>query len=196
MSPCDSNKKNPGWERSHEVLLCLYSNPNPPMQSKIHLCQKISYGNQRPSSFYCCCPKWRYICGHCWAQNYSPWPEVTYIVPEDLIHSRGRFNMFTLYLSVWWQWLPRIALALGDCWEANLSFILVIFSLAEKQWREMFCWSCAAHHFSQAFFIYGAHWVSGNLLLWIGTERSLYNLESGRKVFFLELKHSLKSKRC
>lgn len=40
MSPCDSNKKSPGWERRHETLLRLHSNPNPPMQSKIHPCQK------------------------------------------------------------------------------------------------------------------------------------------------------------
>lgn len=170
MSPCDSNKKSPGWERSHEVLLCLYSNPNRPMQSKINLCQKISYGNQRPLSFYCHCPKWRYICEHCWAQNYGPWPEVTYAVPEDLIHYRGMFNMLMLYLNCWW--LPKIALALRDCWEAILS-ILAKFSLAEKHWRRTFCWFCSAAHFSQAFFIYWAHWVSGNLLLWIGTKKSL-----------------------
>lgn len=107
MSPCDSNKKNPGWERSHEVLLCLYSNPNPSVQSKIHLCQEISYGNQRPSSFSCCCPKWRYICEHCRAQNYGPWPEVTCAVPEDLIHYRGKFNMFMLYLNVWLTMAPK-----------------------------------------------------------------------------------------
>lgn len=107
MSPCDSYKKNPCWKRSSEVLLCLYSNLNPPMQNKIHLYQKISCGNQRPFCFYCCCPKWRHICEHCWAQNYGPWPEVTYVVPEDLIHYRDRFNIFMLYLNVWLMMVPK-----------------------------------------------------------------------------------------
>lgn len=106
-SPCDSNKKNPAWERSHEVLLYLYSNPNPPMQSTIQLCQKISYGNQRPLSFYCSCPKWKYRCEHSWAQNYGPWPEVTYAVPKDLIRYRGRFNMFMFHLTVWLTMAPK-----------------------------------------------------------------------------------------
>lgn len=187
MSPCDSNKKNPCWKRSSEILLCLYSNLNPPMQSKIHLCQKISCGNQRPFSFYCCCPKWRYRYGHCWAQNYSPWPEVTYAVPEDLTHYKDSFNTFMLYLNVRLMMAPKDRTGTQG-WLGRKSLLYFCqISLAEKQWRRMLCWFCAAHHCSQAFFISRAHCLSVNLLSWTGTKRYLYCLELERKVSFSEL---------
>lgn len=102
------------------------------------------------------------------------------------IAETGLTHLCFTWMYGWW-WLPRIVPAHRDCWEENLSFIFAKFPLAEKQWRGMLCWSCAAHHCSQAFFIYRAHCLSLNLLLWTGTKRYLNSLESERKVSFSEL---------
>lgn len=151
------------------------------MQNKIHLCQKISCGNQTPFCFYCCCPKWKYV-------NTA---ELRIMVHDHKWHMQCQTLFVTetglTYLCfTWmygWRWLPRSALACRDGWEENLSFIFAKFPLAQEQWRTMLCWFCAADHCSQVFFIYGAHCLSVNLFLWTGTKKAVFITWSQREKF-------------
>lgn len=172
MSPCDSNKKNSCWKGSPEVLLCLYSNSNPPMQNKIHLCEKISCGNQRPFWFYCCCPKWRYISEHCQAQNYGPWLEVTYAMPEDLIHYRDRFNTFMLYLNVWLMMVPKDCTGTqGLLGRKSLLYFCQIPPRTEILKKNALLALCCSSLLPGIF-----HFLLF-LLLWTGTKSYPYNLD-------------------
>ena len=113
---------------------------------------------------------------HCWAQTYGPWPEVTHIVPEDFIHYRDRFNMFMLYLNVWQTKAPKDCMGTQRLLGSKPLFCFSQILPSREAEKKDICWSCAAHHLSQVFFIYRSHWVSGNLLLWISTKIVSKNL--------------------